>query len=173
MEFAGIAIILIISVVLTIVKLKGGSKTHHSEEEHTQEEIIRQRQAAIRQSEQNNEMASMRSFDNARARQTAFQDIKQKDEVRGAKSLGHHQSHCDVDNHSFNDRYRVEKVPVMNSIGGKSTEGCQEHYDVRFVKEDREEKPRGLQLNELQKAMVFGEILNNPAFKRNGYRKMR
>lgn len=171
MEFAGIALIMIISVVLTIIKLKGGSKTH-SEEEHTQEEIIRQRQAAMRQPEQNNEMASMRSFDQ-RARQTAFRDIKQKDEVRGEKSLGHHQSHCDVDNHSFNDRYRVEKVPVMNSIGGKSTEGCQEHYDVRFVKEDREEKKEGLRLNELQRAMVLGEVLNNPAFKRNGYRKIR
>lgn len=171
MEFAGIALIMIISVVLTIIKLKGGSKTH-SEEEHTQEEIIRQRQAAMRQPEQNNEMVSMRSFDQ-RARQTAFRDIKQKDEVRGAKSLGHHQSHCDVDNHSFSDRYRVEKVPVMNSIGGKSTEGCQEHYDVRFVKEDREEKKEGLRLNELQRAMVLGEVLNNPAFKRNGYRKIR
>ena len=55
----------------------------------------------------------------------------------------------------------------MNSIGGKSDEGCSEHYDVRFVKVD--EKPeKKRELTELQKVIVYGEVLNNPAFKRKG-----
>ena len=82
-------------------------------------------------------------------------------------SQGHHQIHCDVNAHNDKDKYRVEKVPVMNSIGGKFDEGCREHYDVRFVKVD--EKPeKKRELTELQKVIVYGEVLNNPAFKRKG-----
>ncbi len=87
-------------------------------------------------------------------------------------SQGHHESHCDVNSHSDGDKYRIEKVPVMNSIGGKSQEGCAEHYDVRFVKVDAQpEKKR--ELTELQKVIVYGEILNNPAFKRKGNYRFR
>lgn len=94
--------------------------------------------------------------------------VDKKKPGEAAYAAGHHESHCDVDSHSNNDKYRVEKVPVMNSIGGKSSEGCSEHYDVRFVKIDEEEKDTSVKLNDLQKAIVYGEILNNPAFKRGG-----
>lgn len=97
---------------------------------------------------------------------TAPRDALKKQEVY---SQGHHQSHCNVDSHESKDKYRVEKVPVMNSIGGKSDEGCKEHYDVRFVKVDEETTDKRKELTELQKAIVYGEVLNNPAFKRRGY----
>ncbi|MDE5989972.1 MAG: hypothetical protein K2H36_00125 [Clostridia bacterium] len=85
------------------------------------------------------------------------------------QSRGHHDDeYCSV-NHEATGKYRVEKVPVMNSIGGKSTEGCQDHYDVRFVKLDEQiEKQR--ELTDLQKVIVYGEVINQPAFKRN-YRR--
>lgn len=83
-------------------------------------------------------------------------------------SQGHHESHCDVNAHGGGDKYRIEKVPVMNSIGGKSDEGCKEHYDVRFVKVDDAQPEKKHELTELQKVIVYGEILNNPAFKRKG-----
>ena len=79
-------------------------------------------------------------------------------------SGGHHQSHCDT-SHEDGATYRVEYVPTMNSIGGKSTEGCQEHYNTRYVKID-EKIEKNLELSQLQRIIVFGEVLNNPKFKR-------
>ena len=84
------------------------------------------------------------------------------------QSMGHHEEHCSV-KHESSAKYKVEKVPVMNSIGGKSTEGCADHYDVRFVKLDEQEKKRR-ELTDLQKVIVYGEVINQPAFKRN-YRR--
>ena len=80
-------------------------------------------------------------------------------------STSHHDSHCDTPHIGNGDKYRVEYVPTMNSIGGKSTEGCEDHYNVRYVKIDEEEN-RELELTALQKAIVYGEVINNPAFKR-------
>ena len=77
----------------------------------------------------------------------------------------HHDSHCDVSNHGSGDKYRMEYVPTMNSIGGKSTEGCEDHYNVRYVKIDDEDE-KELELTALQKAIVYGEVINEPAFKR-------
>ena len=77
----------------------------------------------------------------------------------------HHDDHCDVSNHDSGDKYRVEYVPTMNSIGGKSTEGCEDHYNVRYVKIDEVEE-KELELTALQKAIVYGEVINEPAFKR-------
>ena len=85
----------------------------------------------------------------------------------------HHDSHCDVSHKDNHDRYRVEYVPTMNSIGGKSTEGCQDHYNVRYVKLD-DESDNELELTALQKAIVYGEVINQPAFKRQyGSRRLR
>ncbi|MDE5654976.1 MAG: hypothetical protein K2I46_05140, partial [Clostridia bacterium] len=83
-------------------------------------------------------------------------------------SSSHHDKHCDISHHESNDKYRVEYVPTMQSIGGKSTEGCEDSYNLRYVKIDEEEEKQ-LELTPLQKAIVYGEILNEPAFKR-GYR---
>lgn len=77
----------------------------------------------------------------------------------------HHGGHCDVAGHDSDGKYRVEYVPTMNSIGGKSTEGCEDHYNVRYVKID-EAEDNELELTELQKAIVYGEVINEPAFKR-------
>lgn len=77
----------------------------------------------------------------------------------------HHDDHCDVSDHESDAKYRMEYVPTMNSIGGKSTEGCQEHYNVRYVKLDEQDNNE-IQLTELQKAIVYGEVINQPAFKR-------
>lgn len=84
---------------------------------------------------------------------------------RVVTSTSHHDSHCDVSHRDSGDKYRVEYVPTMNSIGGKSTEGCEDHYNVRYVKID-EQDDNEIQLTELQKAIVYGEVINNPAFKR-------
>lgn len=80
-------------------------------------------------------------------------------------SGGHHQSHCDISEHGESEKYRVEYVPTMNSIGGSSTEGCQDHYNTRYVKID-EKIEKNVELTQLQRIMVFGEVLNNPKFKR-------
>ena len=77
----------------------------------------------------------------------------------------HHDSHCDTSHAGSGDRYRVEYVPTMNSIGGKSTEGCQDHYNVRYVKLDDVDEEE-VELTALQKAIVYGEVINQPAFKR-------
>ncbi len=77
----------------------------------------------------------------------------------------HHDSHCDTSHAGSGDRYRVEYVPTMNSIGGKSTEGCQDHYNVRYVKLDDVDDSE-VELTPLQKAIVYGEVINQPAFKR-------
>lgn len=93
--------------------------------------------------------------------------VDNSSKVQLQTSGGHHESHCDIP-HKSQDKYIVEKVPVMNSIGGESTEGCSEHYNVRFVKQDPKKQEEKIILTDLQKAMVYGEILNKPAFKRNG-----
>ena len=97
---------------------------------------------------------------------TRLQQVqKLESEIR---SMGHHDDHCAVE-HEPSGKYRVEKVPVMNSIGGKSSEGCAEHYDVRYVKIDEKVVQRR-ELTDLQKVIVYGDIINQPACKRN-YRR--
>ncbi|MDE6372144.1 MAG: hypothetical protein K2L61_01220 [Clostridia bacterium] len=106
-------------------------------------------------------------------------ELKRRQEERltgGSKNVvtsSHHDSHCDVSHKDNRDKYRVEYVPTMNSIGGKSTEGCQDHYNVRYVKLD-DEDDKELELTPLQKAIVYGEVINQPAFKRQyGSRRLR
>lgn len=80
----------------------------------------------------------------------------------------HHDEHCDVD-HSDDDLYIVEKVPVSGSIGGKSDEGCGEHYNLRFVKVEETESGNGkiaLSPDDIRKAIILGEVINDPAFKK-------
>ncbi|MDE7191445.1 MAG: hypothetical protein K2O35_03170, partial [Clostridia bacterium] len=61
---------------------------------------------------------------------------RQQERMAGAPknivTSSHHDSHCDVSHKDNHDKYRGEYVPTMNSIGGKSTEGCQDHYNVRY-----------------------------------------
>ncbi len=92
-----------------------------------------------------------------------------KPEKRGAenKSEGHHSEHCSVEHGG--DAYRVEKVKTGGSIGGKSTEGCAEHYDVRFVKVDAktgDDDKIFVSQDDMKRAIVLGQMLNDPAFKR-------
>ena len=91
-----------------------------------------------------------------------------------AASAGHHAEHCAVP-HSGGDRYRVERVSVGGSIGGKSREGCGEHYGVRFVKLDamtQEEDKIYVSKEDMRRAIVLGHVLDDPAFKRrHGGRK--
>ena len=91
-----------------------------------------------------------------------------------AASAGHHAEHCAVP-HSGGDRYRVERVPVGGSIGGRSSEGCGEHYGVRFVKMDamtQEDDKIYVSKEDMRRAIVLGQVLDDPAFKRrHGGRK--
>lgn len=91
-----------------------------------------------------------------------------------AASAGHHAEHCAVP-HSGGDRYRVERVSVGGSIGGKSREGCGEHYGVRFVKIDataQEDDKIYVSKEDMRRAIVLGQVLDDPAFKRrHGGRK--
>ena len=85
-----------------------------------------------------------------------------------APSAGHHAEHCAVP-HSGGDRYRVERVPVGGSIGGKSREGCGEHYGVRFVKMDataQEDDKIYVSKEDMRRAIVLGQVLDDPAYKR-------
>ena len=85
-----------------------------------------------------------------------------------APSAGHHAEHCAVP-HSDGDRYRVERVPVGGSIGGKSREGCADHYGVRFVKLDamtQEDDKIYVSKDDMRRAIVLGQVLDDPAFKR-------
>lgn len=85
-----------------------------------------------------------------------------------AASAGHHAEHCAVP-HSGGDRYRVERVSVGGSIGGKSREGCADHYGVRFVKLDamtQEEDKIYVSKEDMRRAIVLGQVLDDPAFKR-------
>ncbi len=94
-----------------------------------------------------------------------IQAEREKSNSKNIVTSSHHDSHCDVSHKDNRDKFRVEYVPTMNSIGGKSTEGCQDHYNVRYVKLDEEDN-NDLQLTALQKAIVYGEVINQPAFKR-------
>lgn len=91
-----------------------------------------------------------------------------------AASAGHHAEHCAVP-HSGGDRYRVERVSVGGSIVGKSREGCADHYGVRFVKIDataQEEDKIYVSKEDMRRAIVLGQVLDDPAFKRrHGGRK--
>ena len=85
-----------------------------------------------------------------------------------AASAGHHAEHCAVP-HSDGDRYRVERVSVGGSIGGRSSEGCGEHYGVRFVKLDamtQEEDKIYVSKEDMRRAIVLGQVLDDPAYKR-------
>lgn len=80
----------------------------------------------------------------------------------------HHDEHCDVD-HSDDDLYIVEKVPVSGSIGGKSDEGCWEHYGLRFVKIDASDDGNGkieVTPDDVRRAIILGEVINDPAYKK-------
>lgn len=92
-----------------------------------------------------------------------FNTIQPRVDAKKEVSGSHHQSHCDTQHGG--DKYRVEYVPTMNSIGGTSTEGCQEHYNTRYVKID-EKIQENLQLTPLQKIIVYGEVINKPKFRR-------
>ena len=92
-----------------------------------------------------------------------FNTIQPRVDVKKEVSGSHHQSHCDTQHEG--DKYRVEYVPTMNSIGGTSTEGCREHYNTRYVKID-EKIQENLQLTPLQKIIVYGEVINKPKFRR-------
>ena len=85
-----------------------------------------------------------------------------------APSAGHHAEHCAVP-HSGGDRYRVERVSVGGSIGGKSREGCGEHYGVRFVKIDataQEDDKIYVSKEDMRRAIVLGQVLDDHAYKR-------
>lgn len=80
----------------------------------------------------------------------------------------HHDEHCVVE-HDNDDLYIVEKVPVSGSIGGVSEEGCGEHYNLRFVKVDEENEDGGkikVSAESVRKAIVLGEVINDPAYKK-------
>lgn len=84
------------------------------------------------------------------------------------RSTGHHEEFCTVE-HKKKDLYREEKnIPVTNSIGGKSAQGCGSHYGSRFVKLDEAISVAGNDLTQkdLAQAIVLGEVINRPAFKR-------
>lgn len=81
----------------------------------------------------------------------------------------HHDEHCDVDSHEDEDVYLVEKVPVSGSIGGTSDEGCGEHYNLRYIKLDDEEQSSvkfELTQEAIRRAIILGEIINDPAYKK-------
>ena len=118
-------------------------------------------------------------LDEYKAKKAQVEDLKSRADgkmtprvaprVAAATTHSHNEAHSDI---VFKDhaKYRVEEVPVMNSIGGQSDEGCSEHYNLRYVKLDKPIIPEHLELTELQKCIVYGEIINQPAFKKN-YRR--
>ena len=107
--------------------------------------------------------------DERRSRPAAPPRIPAKSAPRKpAASSGHHAEHCAVA-HDGGGKYRVERVSVGGSIGGKSREGCGEHYGVRFVKVDQKQADDDkvyVSKEDMRRAIVLGQVLNDPAFKR-------
>ncbi len=162
-------VMIIMMIVLAIVfggTVASALKNAKSNESSTQSKLEIDDEPTIEQTQQS--IGSVAQSLSARAGQLR-RERSGGNAARDYGQKGHHESHCDI-GHKSDDRYRVEKVPVMNSIGGRSTEGCQEHYDLRFVKID-ETSERKLELTDLQKIVVYGEILNEPAFKRGFKRR--
>lgn len=144
------------------------AKRKFDEKDELKKFVANKPNASIGQKSATSTTSSTSSEKSAQARlATRLQQLqKLESEIQ---SMGHHDDeHCAVE-HEPTGSYRVEKVPVMNSIGGKSTEGCAEHYDVRFVKLD-ERIVKKRELTDLQKVIVYGDIINQPAFKKN-YRR--
>lgn len=56
------------------------------------------------------------------------------------------------------------KTEYVETESGYAGEGCEDHYNVRFV-EDDEANEKSNKLTDLQKYIVWGEILSNPKFK--------
>ena len=76
----------------------------------------------------------------------------------------HHADDCTVEHESDGSVYVEEKVEVGGSIGGKSDEGCEEHYFSRFIKLDAEDSAEEPDYDALKFAIVTGEVLNRPAY---------
>ncbi len=86
------------------------------------------------------------------------------------QAVGHHdRDRCTVE-HRDKDTYRVEtEIPVTNSIGGKSEEGCPSHASVRLVKlHDVEPVMPKIERRELLSALVLGDALNELPSRRGG-----
>ena len=94
--------------------------------------------------------------------------IRGKDYVPIKTSLSptHHADECTVKHSKDGSVYVEEKVEVGGSIGGASTEGCEEHYFSRFIKINPEEEEDDSDYDAIRFAIVTGEVLNNPAYKR-------
>ncbi len=61
---------------------------------------------------------------------------------------------------------RTEKVYSSGSLEGKSTEGCLEHKDTRFIIDDIPvASESNANIEDLQKYIVWAEILDKPKFK--------
>lgn len=67
--------------------------------------------------------------------------------------------------HGGAERAKVEKVYVESTSEGiYANEGCDEHYGVRFVSDYDYGEEEDVQLNVLEKLMVFGELVAQPKF---------
>lgn len=99
---------------------------------------------------------------------SVFNKSKAKKANKAVTSKSHNQSHCDI-KHSGNEVYKTEKVEVGGSIAGQSEEGCQEHYDVRFVKVENQTQDSdkiAVSQEDIRKAIILGEVINDPAYKK-------
>lgn len=68
--------------------------------------------------------------------------------------------------HAAGGNVKKERVYVENSLGGESTQGCQEHYYERTVRiSDVKTAKESSGKSELAKMIIMGEALNNPRFK--------
>lgn len=93
---------------------------------------------------------------------TAFQ--KEIDQIEKKKQqLDKQNNH----NHpSAKGNIRVEKAFIEDSMGDNQTEGCEEHYYLRYVGLNKETQENKLN-EELARMMVMGEVLNNPGYKKH------
>lgn len=171
-------IALAVGIVIAIISTVVGSKNKEKEKARQRklQDLALAARSAERQPEKKKAPVRKQAFEEFETiRPTVHETLKQLEpEVHETPVVAtvegaHHEEHCAV-THDGKDKYIVEKVEVSGSIEGKSTEGCEEHYDVRFVKaEEEEEKQIAYNLTQeaIRRAIVLGEVINDPAYKKD------
>lgn len=88
-----------------------------------------------------------------------FDTMKSRNEIIEMEEKGH--------KHPA-EGYAFEKVDAYSGSLGTdyAGEGCREHYYLRFISNEGQSDNEVLQLNELQKIIVFGEMLNSPRYRK-------
>ena len=105
---------------------------------------------------------------NADMRSAEVSDAQKEKEAKKKKQAAAQKKHSHpAATPSVGQKVRQEKVVTSGSLGDESAEGCDEHNDIRYVLEEIQtgDSEADKQTAELQRLIVWGEILNSPKYK--------